>query len=161
MSGRNPLVLILLGPPGSGKGTQAVKLSQSLGLPHISTGDLFRENIGQGTPLGQQADTYISQGRLVPDDVTLDMLFHRIAQPDCVKGYLLDGFPRTIHQAEVFEQRLSSDARLIVLNLQVTDSEIIRRIAGRLTCKACGHVQNQDFSPSKVSGLCDRCGGAL
>lgn len=125
-------VVILLGPPGSGKGTQAVRLSKELNIPHISTGDLFRENLSKQTELGKKAKGYMEKGLLVPDELVLEMLFDRVARPDCDKGYLLDGFPRTIPQAEAFGKHLSSDTQLTVLNLEVEDDVIVKRISGRL-----------------------------
>lgn len=154
-------VIILLGPPGSGKGTQAVRLSKEQGIPHISTGDLFRENISQGTELGQRAKSYIDAGKLVPDSVVLDMLFDRVSRPDCAHGYLLDGFPRTLPQAEAFQKHLPSGTKLIVLDLEVPDEMIVKRIAGRLTCSQCGNIQNRFVSPPKQEGICDKCGGAF
>lgn len=150
-------VLILLGPPGSGKGTQAKKLTQTLGIPHISTGDLFRENIGNHTELGQKAKEYMNAGRLVPDELVLDMLYARVAKEDCKTGYLLDGFPRTIPQAEAFSKALADHTRIEVINLPVADEVIIKRISGRLSCGNCGNVQNKYYSPPKVEGICDRC----
>lgn len=153
-------VIILLGPPGSGKGTQAVRLSKELMKPHISTGDLFRENIRQKTSLGIKAKEYVDQGKLSPDELVFDMLFDRIALPDCNAGYVLDGFPRTLPQAEILSQRLN-ETRQIVLNLNVADKTIIKRLTGRLTCKKCGHVHHQEFYPSAVPGVCDKCSGEL
>lgn len=156
-----PRVVILLGPPGSGKGTQAVRLTKELGIPHISTGDLFRENIGNGTELGKKAKSYMDAGKLVPDEVVLDMLFDRVSRPDCAKGYLLDGFPRTIPQAEALDKFLKGKAELVVINLDVPDEAIVKRISGRLTCKDCGNIQNRYFSPPTEDGKCDLCGGEL
>jgi adenylate kinase len=154
-------IVILLGPPGSGKGTQAVRLSKELGIPHISTGDLFRDNLSRNTPLGQKAKTYMESGKLVPDEVVLEMLFDRVSRPDCQKGYLLDGFPRTIPQAEALDKQLSKNDQVIALDLQVKDELIVKRISGRLTCKANGHIQNKYFSPPKMEGVCDVCQGEL
>lgn len=154
-------VVILLGPPGSGKGTQAVRLTKELGIPHISTGDLFRENIGKNTELGKRAKTYMDAGKLVPDELVLDMLFDRVSRPDCVNGYLLDGFPRTLPQAEAFGKQVGSNTKLVVLNLDVPDDIIIKRAEGRLTCKACGNIHNRYFSPPSKEGLCDKCGADL
>lgn len=154
-------VVILLGPPGSGKGTQAVRLTKDLGIPHISTGDLFRENISKNTELGKRAKTYMDAGKLVPDEVVLDMLFDRVSRPDCANGFLLDGFPRTLPQAEAFAKQLKPGTELIVLNLEVPDEIIIKRAEGRLTCKACGNVHNRYFSPPAKAGVCDKCGGEL
>ena len=154
-------VIILLGPPGSGKGTQVTRITKELGVPHISTGDLFRENISKGTELGKRAKTFMDAGKLVPDEVVLDMLFDRISRPDCAKGFLLDGFPRTIPQAEAFDKKIGNKANLVVLNLNVSDDLIVKRIAGRLTCKDCGNVQNKYFSAPKTEGKCDKCNGEL
>lgn len=154
-------VIILLGPPGSGKGTQAVRISKELGIPHISTGDLFRENISKGTDLGKKVKSFTDAGKLVPDEVVLEMLFDRVSRSDCAKGFLLDGFPRTIPQAKAFDKFLTPTERLAVLNLEVADEMIIKRIEGRLSCKNCGHIHNRYFSPSKKEGLCDKCGGEL
>ncbi|CDZ81790.1 Adenylate kinase [Candidatus Rubidus massiliensis] len=156
-----PNVIILLGPPGSGKGTQAVQLSQKLQIPHISTGDLFRENLKNGTPLGIEAKKYIEAGKLVPDEVVLDMLFDRVSRKDCEHGFLLDGFPRTIPQAEALEKKLDDKANVIALNLDVDDEAIIKRIEGRLTCKNCGTIYNKHLSPPKDLTKCDKCDGEL
>lgn len=153
-------VVILLGPPGSGKGTQAVRLSKALAIPHISTGDLFRENLSKNTDLGKKAREYMDKGQLVPDEVVLDMLFARVAQPDCANGYLLDGFPRTIAQAEALDRHIGKNS-LVALNLEVSDDAILKRMAGRLTCKGCGQIYNRFLAPSQVEGKCDKCGGEL
>lgn len=158
---QSALVVVLLGPPGSGKGTQASQLCQKLGITHISTGDIFRENIKNKTPLGEKANDYISKGQLVPDGVTLDMLQARVAKPDCTKGYLLDGFPRTVAQAEALDKRLPAQAEVVVLNLTVPDDVIIQRATGRLLCRSCDNIQHRTFSPPKKAGICDRCGGEL
>lgn len=158
----HPNIIILLGPPGSGKGTQAVQLTKALGLPHISTGDLFRDNMKGETALGKKAKTYIDAGQLVPDEVVLDMLFDRVSRPDCAKGFLLDGFPRTIPQAEAFDKYISKvEAVVTVFNLEVPDDVIVKRAAGRLTCSKCGHVHNKNFSPPTEEGKCDKCSGNL
>lgn len=154
-------VIILLGPPGSGKGTQAVRLTKDLGIPHISTGDLFRENISQGTELGKRAKSYMDAGKLVPDEVVLDMLFDRVSRNDTAKGYLLDGFPRTLPQAEALDKHLGKNVELVVIDLEVPDDVIVKRAEGRLTCKQCGNVHNRYFSPPAVEGKCDRCEGEL
>src|SRR5690349_8114494 len=132
-----PPVVDLMGPPGAGKGTHAGPLSEYLRIPHISTGDLFREHIRNQTPLGIQAKGYIDQGRLVPDALVLDMLFVRVLQDDCKNGYILDGFPRTLPQAQALEERMEGACRLIVLHFQIEDRAIIERISGRIVCKAC------------------------
>jgi adenylate kinase len=156
-----PMVIILLGPPGSGKGTQALRLSQKLKIPHISTGDLFRENLSKNTELGKKVKSYMEAGKLVPDELVLDMLFARISQPDSARGYLLDGFPRTIPQAEALEKQLNAHAKIIALNLQVPDEVIVKRAAGRLTCKKCGHMYNKYFAPPSDDNVCDKCKGEL
>ncbi len=155
-----PTVFILLGPPGAGKGTQAVRLSAALALPHVSTGDLFRENLGKGTELGIKAKGFMESGRLVPDDVVIDMLFERVSKPDCKSGFLLDGFPRTVAQAAALDRRLAGWT-VRAPSINVPDSALVERLAGRATCKACGHVHHLRFSPPKVAGRCDRCAGEL
>lgn len=154
-------VIILLGPPGSGKGTQAVRLTKELGIPHISTGDLFRENISKDTELGKRAKTYMNAGKLVPDELVLDMLFDRVSRPDCQNGYLLDGFPRTLPQAEAYGAKLGDHTVLTVIDLEVPDDVIVKRAEGRLTCKSCGNIHNRYFSPPAKEGVCDKCGGEL
>ena len=153
-------VLILLGPPGAGKGTQAVRLSGALSLPHVSTGDLFREHLGQGTELGRKAKGFMESGRLVPDELVIEMLFERVAKPDCARGFLLDGFPRTLAQARELDRRLGT-ASVKALSIHVPDAALLERMTGRATCRACGHVHHARFSPPKVAGTCDRCGGEL
>ena len=154
-------VVILLGPPGAGKGTQAVRLGQDLALPHVSTGDLFRDNLARDTALGRQAKSYMESGRLVPDALVLDMLFDRVAKPDCAGGYLLDGFPRTLPQAEALERALSKDVCVQALNLRVTDALLVERLSGRRTCEKCGFVHHLRHSPPKAAGVCDKCSGRL
>lgn len=153
--------IILLGPPGSGKGTQAMRLSKALNIPHISTGDLFRDHIKRQTPLGQEASTYINQGKLVPDQLTLDMLFARVTQSDCAHGYILDGFPRTLLQAEALDARLPPSMRFVVLNLDVPDNVIVERAVGRRTCSKCGAIHHVLFSPPRVDNVCDNCASPL
>jgi adenylate kinase len=154
-------VVILLGPPGAGKGTQAARLSSALGLPHIATGDLFRENREKGTPLGKRAQEFMDKGSLVPDELVLEMLFERVSRPDCARGYLLDGFPRTLPQAEALEKRLPSGTSVQAVNLVVPDAALLERITGRRTCKSCGNVHHVKSARPRVEGQCDRCGGAL
>lgn len=154
-------IVLLQGPPGSGKGTQAVTLAQDLGIPHISTGDLFRENLRNNTPLGQKARAFIEAGKLVPDEIVLDMFYERVEAPDCAGGFLLDGFPRTLAQAEALSNYLSPETKMIVINLDVSDEIIMKRAEGRLTCRNCGNVHNKYFSPPKESGKCDLCQGEL
>ncbi len=154
-------VIILLGPPGSGKGTQAKRLSADYGIPQISTGDLFREHMTAQTPIGQKAKGFIQAGQLVPDDVVLGMLFDRIEQSDCAKGYLLDGFPRTTPQADQLAQHQSMKTKLFVLCLEVPDEEIVKRAAGRLVCRQCGSIYNRDISPPVHENVCDKCKGEV
>jgi adenylate kinase len=157
-------VVILLGPPGAGKGTQAARLSAALGLPHVSTGDLFRENLAQGTELGSRARQYMDAGQLVPDDLVLEMLFDRVSRKDCTGGYLLDGFPRTLAQAEALDRRLSQDARRVrlqVLDLAVPDGVLVDRLTGRRTCRQCANIHHVRTAAPRVAGRCDRCGGEL
>ena len=154
-------VLILLGAPGAGKGTQAVRLADALSLPHVSTGDLFRENLSQGTALGEKVKGYYDSGALVPDELVVDMLFDRVGRDDCGGGYLLDGFPRTVAQAEALGSRLGADDRVRVIDIEVPDSAIVERITGRLSCGSCGAVYHRTFNPPTAEGTCDRCGGDL
>ncbi|MEU1943867.1 adenylate kinase [Streptomyces sp. NPDC059474] len=156
--------IVLVGPPGAGKGTQAAYLAEKLSIPHISTGDLFRANISQGTPLGKQAQEYMRAGQLVPDEVTIGMAKDRLEQPDAQPGFLLDGFPRNQIQAEALdaylgERGVSLDA---VLDLEVPESEVIKRIAGRRTCRQdSSHTFHVEYKPPKAPGVCDVCGGEL
>ncbi len=155
--------IVLLGPPGVGKGTQAEILAGKTHLPHISSGDLFRENMRSNTPLGKQARTYIDKGDLVPDDVTLGMVQGRIAQPDCSAGAILDGFPRTPAQAQALEgilRGLKSDVK-VVPYISASPEVLIARASGRWTCRAQGHVFHQKFNPPKVAGRCDLDGSEL
>lgn len=154
--------LILLGPPGAGKGTQAVVLSQILKIPHISTGDIFRANIKGGTPLGLLAKSYIDSGKLVPDDVTVDIVGSRLNDEDCKNGFILDGFPRTIPQAELFDRMLEARREAIdaVINIIADDNVIIRRLSGRRMCQ-CGRTYHTENNPPKVEGICDACGSKL
>lgn len=149
-------IVLLIGPPGCGKGTQAAPLSQALQIPHISTGDLFREHMSKNTPLGKAAKQYIDQGSLVPDELVLNMLFERTSQSDCKNGFLLDGFPRTIPQAKALSERLK-DAHLIAIHLSLSDEAIIERISGRLSCTHCGLVYHKKYAPPKKKLVCDHC----
>ena len=150
-----------MGAPGSGKGTQATRLAAELNIPYISTGDLFRENIKNQTELGVKAQAFMDKGNLVPDDLVLDMLFDRVSRPDCAKGYILDGFPRRLSQADAFQERLQPQESVLALNLQVPDDEIVTRLTGRLTCRSCGSIFHKVYNPPKGEGVCDKCGGEL
>jgi len=155
--------LVLVGPPGAGKGTQAEFIAAHLAAPKISTGDLFRFNVGQGTPLGVEAKKYMDSGQLVPDEITINMVRQRLAEPDAVDGFLLDGFPRNVPQAEVLDDMLKELGVKIdvVLELVVEDDEVIRRLSGRRTCRGCGKIWHVEFDPTTVDGVCDRCDGQL
>lgn len=155
--------IILMGPPGAGKGTQAKKIIADFNIPHISTGDMFRVAIKAGTPLGVLAASYINQGFLVPDEVTIGLVKERLAEPDCANGYLLDGFPRTIPQAEALEVLTKEINRPItmVIDISADKDALIRRISGRRVCKSCAAPYHVEFSPSKVDNVCDACGGEL
>jgi adenylate kinase len=155
------ITLILLGPPGSGKGTQAKRLALDYQIPHISTGDLFRENISKDTIIGIKAKEYINAGKLVPDELVMDMLFDRLSHPDCERGYLLDGVPRTLAQAEILDRKRDLKIPLMVLFLDVPDQIIVKRAEGRVVCKNCGTVYNLHFSSPKQTGVCDKCGGEV
>ncbi len=157
------LNIILMGPPGAGKGTQAKKIIAKYNIPHISTGDMFREAIKEGTELGKAAASFINAGHLVPDDVTIGLVKERLAKPDCAQGYLLDGFPRTIPQAEALEVLTKQIARPvgIVINFECDRPELIRRISGRRVCVSCGAPYHVDTMKPKVEGVCDLCGGKL
>jgi adenylate kinase len=148
----------MLGAPGAGKGTQAKMIADKYSIPHISTGDIFRANIKNGTELGNKAKTYMDQGLLVPDELVVDLVVDRVKQDDCEKGYVLDGFPRTIPQAEMLES-LVSDIK--VVNFEIQDEIVIRRLSTRRTCKACGANFNVLTLPPKVEGVCDKCNGEL
>ncbi len=157
------MILILLGPPGAGKGTQAVAIAQQAGIAHVATGDLFRESIRNQTELGKQAKVYVDRGELVPDQITVGMLLDRLERPDTQKGVLLDGFPRTVDQARALDEALKERAQAVdkVLYINVGEEEVVRRLAGRWTCRQCGAVYHQVFSPPKEAGKCDQCGGEL
>ena len=155
--------LILLGPPGAGKGTQAVNIVKKYNVPHISTGDIFRANIKNGTELGLKAKAYMDRGELVPDDLVCDIATSRLLEDDCKNGFLLDGFPRTVYQAEKLDAFLAEHGKKVdkVLDIAVEKEELMIRLLGRRVCKACGasfHVKNM---PPKVEGVCDNCGGEL
>ncbi|NBH61664.1 adenylate kinase [Anaerotruncus sp. 80] len=154
---------VLLGPPGAGKGTQAVKIVEKYNIPHISTGDIFRENIKNGTELGKKAQEYMNKGELVPDELVIDLATDRLLADDCRNGFLLDGFPRTVYQAEKLDEFLEAHGQKLdtVIDIEVEKEELVTRITGRRVCKACGasfHVVN---IPPKKEGICDLCGGEL
>jgi adenylate kinase len=155
--------LVLVGPPGAGKGTQAQFIGAHLGVPKISTGDIFRANVSQGTPLGQEARKFMDAGDLVPDEITIEMVMDRLAEDDARKGFLLDGFPRNVPQARTFDSTLGTATTPldVVLELVVDDDEVIRRLSGRRTCHRCGHIWHIDFDPPSVEGVCDICAGEL
>ena len=155
--------LIILGAPGSGKGTTATVLREKYSLAHISTGDIFRSNIKNGTPLGVEAKSYIDKGALVPDSLTISMVEDRLAQDDCAKGYILDGFPRTLAQAEALDEMLAKQGGAIdaVLSIVVDDETIKDRVSGRRVCEKCGASYNVKFKPTKAEGVCDICGGKV
>lgn len=155
--------IIMLGAPGAGKGTQAKKIAEQYKIPHISTGDIFRANIKNGTELGKKAKTFMDQGLLVPDELVVDLVVDRVGQEDAENGYVLDGFPRTIPQAEALDQALKAIQENIdyAINIEVPDENIINRMAGRRACTACGGTYHTEFNPTKAEGICDACGGAL
>ena len=155
--------IVMLGAPGAGKGTQAIKIADKYDIPHISTGDIFRANIKGGTELGQKAKSYIDKGELVPDEVTIGMLLDRIAQDDCKNGYVLDGFPLTIPQAESLTEALKSQGDRIdfALNIDVPDEAIIKRMSGRRACPKCGATYHIVYAAPKTENICDKCGTEL
>lgn len=154
---------VLLGPPGAGKGTQAVRLVEKYEIPHISTGDIFRKNIKEGTELGKKAQEYMNAGELVPDELVVDLVKDRLQQDDCKNGFLLDGFPRTIFQAEKLDEFLAEMGQKmdIVINLKVEKDSLIKRLTGRRVCKNCGASYHIINIPPKKDGVCDTCGGEL
>ena len=155
--------VVLVGPPGAGKGTQAHFLASHLSIPKISTGDIFRDNVSHGTALGRLAQAFMERGDLVPDEVTIAMVTDRLADDDVQAGFLLDGFPRNVPQAETLKKMLlSADTKLdVVLELVVDDDEVVRRLSGRRTCRRCGRIWHLSFDPPTVPGVCDDCGGEL
>ena len=155
--------IIMLGAPGAGKGTQAKMIADKYSVPHISTGDIFRANIKNGTELGMEAKKYMDQGLLVPDELTVKILLDRVAQDDCKNGYVLDGFPRTIPQAQVLDKALSeiNDKIDYAINVDVPDENIIRRMGGRRACLSCGATYHIEHIPPKKEGICDTCGKEL
>jgi adenylate kinase len=155
--------LVFLGAPGAGKGTQARAVAEKLGIPHISTGDMFRDHVSRGTDLGRQVKPVMEHGGLVSDDIVVAMLAERIAQPDCAAGFILDGFPRTLAQGQQLEKLLAETGRpsVLAVNLRVGYTDLVRRLTGRRTCVLCGEIYNIHFRPPKVEGRCDREGGEL
>ena len=155
--------IIMLGAPGAGKGTQAKKIAAKYEIPHISTGDIFRANIKNGTELGKKAKTYMDQGLLVPDELTVDLVIDRVGQDDCKDGYILDGFPRTIPQAECLDAALEKRGEKVdfAIDVEVPDENIVNRMSGRRACVDCGATYHIVYAPTKVENICDKCGGTL
>ncbi len=155
--------IVMLGAPGAGKGTQAKMISEKYGIPHISTGDIFRANIKEGTELGKKAKAYMDEGKLVPDELTCDLVVDRIAQDDAKNGYVLDGFPRTIPQAEALTKALNERGEKLdyAVDVEVPDENIVDRMSGRRACVNCGGTYHIKYNPTKVEGVCDACGGEL
>ena len=155
--------IIMLGAPGAGKGTQAIMIAEKYGVPHVSTGDMFRANIKNNTPLGVEAKKYMDAGQLVPDELTVKILLDRVAKDDCKNGYVLDGFPKTIPQAEVLENALKelNDAVDYAINVDVPDENIVKRMGGRRACLKCGATYHIEHVPPKKEGICDNCGEEL
>ncbi len=157
------MIVVLMGPPGAGKGTQAVRLAERLGVAHVASGDLFREAIAAGTPLGLEAKQYMDRGELVPDDVVVKMVLERMARPDCAGGVVLDGFPRTVAQAESLDRALAQEGKQVdvALNMRVPAAEVLERLTGRRICRKCQTPYHVKFNPPARPGICDRCGGQL
>ncbi len=155
--------IILLGPPGGGKGTQAKRIVEKYGIPHIATGDILRDAVAKGTELGKKAKEYMERGELVPDEIVIGIVKERIKKPDCEKGFLLDGFPRTINQAEALDDMLKELGKKIdaVIYIDVPEDEVVKRISYRRSCRKCGAVYNLIYSPPKEDNKCDKCGGEL
>lgn len=155
--------IIMLGAPGAGKGTQAKKIAEKYSIPHISTGDIFRANIKNGTELGMKAKTYMDQGLLVPDELVVDLVVDRLGQDDCVNGCVLDGFPRTIPQAEALDRALTAVGQSVdfAINVEVPDENIVKRMSGRRACVNCGATYHIVYAPTKVENVCDTCQGEL
>lgn len=155
--------IIMLGAPGAGKGTQAKLIAEKYSIPHISTGDIFRANIKNGTELGKKAKSYMDKGQLVPDELTLDLIMDRFKQDDCKNGYVLDGFPRTIPQAEALDTALKAKGEKVdfAIDVDVPDENIVKRMGGRRACVGCGATYHVVYSPTKVEGVCDKCGEEL
>ncbi len=155
--------IIMLGAPGAGKGTQAKKIAAKYSIPHISTGDIFRANIKNGTELGNKAKTYMDQGLLVPDELVVDLVVDRVKQNDCANGYVLDGFPRTIPQAEALDKALAAIGEKMdyAIDVDVPDENIVHRMSGRRACVGCGATYHLEYAPTKTEGICDACGKEL
>jgi len=155
--------IVLLGPPGAGKGTQAKRLAERYGLAIIGTGDIFRDHVSRGTPLGVQAKGYMDRGEYVPDEIVVRMVLDRLEEPDCREGFILDGFPRTVPQAQALERSLAEAGRPLhaVLNYKVGDEMVVKRLTNRLVCPGCGRPYNLEFKPPRVEGVCDVCGNRL
>lgn len=155
--------IVMLGAPGAGKGTQAKMIAEKYSIPHISTGDIFRANIKNGTELGKKAKSFIDKGQLVPDELTLDLIMDRFKEVDCKNGYVLDGFPRTIPQAEALDEALKANGEKVdfAIDIDVPDENIVRRMGGRRACVNCGATYHIVYSPTKVEGKCDKCGEEL
>lgn len=155
--------IVLMGLPGAGKGTQAARIVQELKIPHISTGDMFRLAVNEQTPLGLEAKSFMDQGQLVPDRVTIGIVRERLNKEDCVGGFLLDGFPRTVPQAKALDELLRETSRELdhVINIEVEQSELLRRLTGRRICRRCGATYHTVFAPPQTEGVCDQCGGEL
>ena len=155
--------IIMLGAPGAGKGTQAKMIAEKYSIPHISTGDIFRANIKNGTELGKKAKSYMDKGQLVPDELTLDLIMDRFKQDDCKNGYVLDGYPRTIPQAEALDTALKAKGEKVdfAIDVDVPDENIVKRMGGRRACVGCGATYHVVYSPTKVEGVCDKCGEEL
>ena len=155
--------IILLGPPGAGKGTQAAKIIEKYRIPQISTGDILRAAVREGTELGKKAKEYMDSGKLVPDEVVIGIIKERLVQDDCKNGYILDGFPRTVNQAEALDEMLKEMNSQIdyVICIDVPEEELVRRISGRRMCKECGAVFHVIYNPAKIDGVCDKCSGEL
>jgi len=155
--------IVLLGPPGAGKGTQAIRIAAKYAVPHISTGDIFRANVKEGTPLGKKAKEYMDKGLLVPDELVCDLVEDRVSKEDCANGYLLDGFPRTVFQAEHFDAFLNGKGEELdhVVDIEVAEDVLLPRMIGRRVCRNCGKPYHIVYTPPKVEGVCDVCGGEV
>jgi adenylate kinase len=163
MKATEPRYIVLLGPPASGKGTQAARLREDLGLPHVASGDLFRENLANETDLGMKAKDYMDRGELVPDDITIAMVMDRLSRPDCADGAILDGFPRTIAQAKALDEALNEQGYEVsdALYIAVPDDVLVDRVSGRRICRECGESYHITFNPPEEPGICDKDGGEL